>query len=140
MTAARIVLVDDSIADVQLLRIALDEQGKKYELEVLRTGDDALRFVNDQATRGGSDNPCVILLDLHLPRHDGLDVLAAIRSCPELAHVHVVVLSGSANPAQREQVQSLGATYVQKPLELADYFALGTKVMDICSSAVAATA
>jgi CheY-like chemotaxis protein len=135
MSNPRILLVDDNVADVSLLRMAFDEQGQDYELQVLRTGEDALRFVNEHGKNGDDSNPCVILLDLNLPRHDGLVVLQAIRNSPELAHINVVMLSGFASPAQREKVSRLGAAYMQKPMDLEDYFALGTKVIEICKQA-----
>ena len=140
MSGARIVLVDDNIADVKLLKLAFDERGKDYDLHVLRSGGAALHFVREHKSGEHGAEPCVILIDLNLPEFDGLVVLKAIKETPELKDVHVVVLSGFASPRQREAIQGLGATYMQKPLELADYFALGSRVMDICDSAKAASA
>jgi CheY-like chemotaxis protein len=140
MSPARIVLVDDNIADVKLLKMAFDERARNYQLEVLRSGEDALRFVEEHSGGGKHSDPCVILLDLNLPQYDGLVVLKAIKDSPELAHISVVVLSGFASPRQREEIESLGAMYMQKPLELSDYFALGSKVIDICEGASAAVA
>lgn len=134
MAPARIVLVDDNVADVKLMKIAFAGKGSDYQLEVLRSGEDALRFVKDhKGSDGVKNNPCVIVLDLNLPHYDGLVVLKAIKESPELANVNVVVLSGFASPKQMETITRLGATYMQKPLELADYLALGSKVMEICA-------
>ena len=140
MSGSRIVLVDDNIADVKLLKMAFDEREKDYELQVLRSGGAALNFVQEHRAKGIHHDPCVILIDLNLPEYDGIVILKAIKDTPELANVHVVMLSGFASPRQREVIHSLGATYMQKPLELADYFALGSRVMDICDSARAASA
>jgi CheY-like chemotaxis protein len=137
MSAARIVLVDDNIADVKLLKMALDEKKKAYELKVLQSGEAALDFVRN-FSKDDERNPCVILLDLNLPRYDGLAVLKAIKGAPELSHVKVVVLSGLASPQQRATIKDLGALYIEKPMELSDYFELGARVMELCEKALAA--
>jgi CheY-like chemotaxis protein len=136
VSVAKILLVDDNTADVSLLRMALNEQEEEYDLEVLRSGEDALRFIEDRRTDAAEPDPCVILLDLHLPRFDGLAILQAIRQSPELAHIHVVVLSGFASPAERERIATLGAVYVQKPFQLSEFVELGARVMAICKSAL----
>jgi DNA-binding response OmpR family regulator len=139
MSVARILLIDDSAADINLLRLALDSQEENYELEVLRTGEDALKFIREQTGESSDRDPCVILLDLHLPQFDGLAILQAIRASSELSHVHVVVLSGLASPAEQERIAMLGAFYVQKPFHLTEFLELGAKIMAVCrSSAVAA--
>ena len=135
MAAAKILLVDDNIADVKLLRIALDEQDGAYELDVLPTGEDALRFVQTHGTSMQTD-PCVIILDLHMPRYGGLDILVEIKGSPVLAHVSVVILSGAASPSEKRRIAELGASYMQKPSELSEYMELGSKIMDICSNGV----
>jgi len=53
--------------------------------------------------------PCVILLDLYLPAHDGMAVLRAIRQAPALEHIHVVVLTAQASPSQEIEIASMGA-------------------------------
>jgi CheY-like chemotaxis protein len=139
MAPAKILVVDDNTADVKLLRIALDQHGEKYEMQVLGSGEDALRFVAEHGKRG-REHPCVILLDLNLPQYDGLVILKAIRQNPQLSDVRVVVLSGFASPQQRGHIESLGGIYMQKPLELADYFELGAKVIEICNGTAAVAA
>lgn len=140
MNPARIVLVDDNTADVNLLRMALDQQHAQYELHVLESGDEALRFVQQHRESTRDAHPCVILLDLHLPKYDGLAILRAIRQAPALAHIHVVVLSGMASPTERDKIAALGAAYRQKPFDLNDYLDLGAEVIAICASVSAAAA
>jgi CheY-like chemotaxis protein len=132
MSAAKILLVDDNIADVKLLRLSLDGQAADYELQVLSTGEDALRFVQSHRRTMQEADLCVIILDLHMPRYDGLEILAEIKRSSDLAHVTVVVLSGAASPAQKQKIAELGATYMQKPSELSEYMALGCKIIEIC--------
>jgi CheY-like chemotaxis protein len=135
MGTAKILLVDDNTADINLLRLALDQQGEQYELEVLRSGEDALQFVREHREGLREPDPCVILLDLHLPRHDGLAILDAIRQSSNLGHIHVVILSGLASPAEKERISRLGGLYVQKPFRLTEFMELGAQIIAICRSA-----
>ncbi len=139
MSAAKILVVDDNAADINLLRVALDENDQEYELRVLQTGDEALRFV--EAQKDGLKEPdlCVILLDLHLPRYDGLAVLRGIRHVGILSHIQVIVLSGAASPAERREISAMGAIYRQKPFDIQGFFDLGAEILAICKGyAVAA--
>jgi CheY-like chemotaxis protein len=135
MSVARILVVDDNAADINLLRLALDAQKEKYHMDVLRTGEDALRFIRDKAARENEPDPCVILLDLHLTHWDGLAVLEAIRQSPDLAHVNVIVLSGLASPQEKTRIAALGAVYRQKPFQLTEFMDLGAAVLAICKDA-----
>lgn len=140
MNPARIIVVDDNTADVNLLRVALDQQHSAYELIVLESGDQALQFVREYRQGPPHSRPCVILLDLHLPKYDGLAILNAIRQTPQLQTIHVVVLSGMASPDEKEKIASLGAVYRQKPFDLDDYLDLGAEVLDMCADISAAAA
>jgi CheY-like chemotaxis protein len=137
MSPARILVVDDSTADVSLLRVALNQQNEAYELEVLETAEQALAFVQEHKDRshGGLHEvePCVILLDLHLPRYDGLTILKAIKQAPVLAHIHVMVLSGIATPQEQFKIATMGALYRQKPSSLEGYLDLGAEIFAVCA-------
>ena len=132
MSPARILVVDDNTADVNLLRLALDQQGDDYTLDVLATAEEALRFVKESKNGVHRPPPCVILLDLHLPKYDGVAILQAIKQAPDLAHIHVVVLSGMASPAEKAKIANLGASYRQKPFGLNEYLDLGAEILAIC--------
>src|SRR2546429_361251 len=130
---ARILVVEDNQADVFLLRHALDEHGKEYQLEVLRDGGEALRFVEQQRVLASDPNPCAIVLDLHLPKHDGAAVLKAIREEPTLAHIHVVALTSLASPTEETEVRKLGIRlYRAKPTDLDEWIRLAGDILAIC--------
>jgi CheY-like chemotaxis protein len=137
---ARILVVDDNTADIRLLRVALDQHGAEYVLEVLDNGEDALGFVDSHGRGSAEPEPCVILLDLHLPRYDGIAILQAIRQAPGLAHIHVVILSGMASPREKEKIANMGGVYRQKPFNLDEYFELGAEIFAICGAVVGAVA
>ncbi len=138
-TPARILVVEDNQADVFLLRHALDEHREEYQLEVLRDGAEAILFVQQQRTFASEPTPCAIVLDLHLPKHDGASVLRAIRGEPTLAHIHVVALTSIASPAEETEVRNMGLRlYRAKPTELDGWIQLAGEILEICQDAAEA--
>jgi two-component system response regulator len=130
---ARIVVVEDNPADVTLLRYALDHHQEPYQLEVLRDGEEALHFIHQFRTGAREPHPCVVVLDLYLPRYDGLAVLRAIREEPVLAHIHVIVLTTQPTPAEEQELLELGTRLCRsKPMNLEDLKVLGGEVLEIC--------
>ncbi len=136
---ARIVVMEDSPTDVRLLRYALDLHNEPYELKVLTDGEQALRFVEEHRTEGQDPEPCVIVLDLHLPRYDGLAVLRAIKAAPALAHIHVVILTAQASPAEELEMRRLGVRlYRAKPMDFAGLTAVAAEILEVCKEGVLA--
>jgi CheY-like chemotaxis protein len=75
----------------------------------------------------------VIVLDLHLPKHDGAAVLRAIRQEPVLAHVGVVALTTIASPRDEHEVRDLGVRlYKAKPSLIDDWIELARQILEIC--------
>jgi CheY-like chemotaxis protein len=139
MKPPKILIIDDNEIDIFLLRKALDQQGEDYELEILIDGEEALRFVRENRTGIREPHPCVILLDLHLPRYDGMAILRAIREAPALEHIRVLILSALATPQQEIEIASLGGTYTRKSSSLHDLVKLAEEIIAICKSFFLAT-
>ena len=135
--STRIVVVEDNRADIYLLRHALNQhQEDEYELEVHHDGAEAIRFIERERDNPAEPGPCVIVLDLHLPKQDGCTVLEAIRQDPVLANVHVVALTSLASPSEELQVQALGVRlYRTKPIGLEDWIELAGEILAICREA-----
>jgi CheY-like chemotaxis protein len=130
---ARIVLIEDNPADVWLLRKALDAQDFNYQLDVLEDGEQALRFVREYCHNSGEPLPCVVVLDLHLPRYDGLDVLKRLRYEPSLSDVQVVALTGSTSPGEEAEIMAFGVRlYRQKPDDFDGVLKLGEEIIAVC--------
>jgi two-component system, chemotaxis family, response regulator Rcp1 len=131
---AKILMIEDNAADVFLLRHALDQHADEYSLEVIRDGEAAIEFVSLQRAAGvGDEQPCVIVLDLHLPKHDGAAVLKVIRQEPVLDHVQVVALTTLASPRDEEEVRELGVRlYRSKPVNVEDWIELAGNILEIC--------
>jgi CheY-like chemotaxis protein len=116
----RILLVEDSRNDVELMLTALSENSIANEVVVLRDGEEAL----DYLYRRGlfrlrfEGNPVVILLDLKLPKIDGVEVLTVLKSDPVLRLIPVVVLSSSQEEPDLIRCYELGTNaYVVKPID-----------------------
>ena len=117
-----ILLAEDNPADIYLIREALKHHQVRAELLVSTDGKDVLEKIQNTETRA----PALIILDLNLPRHDGIEVLEVVRGNPDLAHVPVVVLTSSDSPRDRLNALHLGATrYIRKPSNLNDFLSLG---------------
>jgi CheY-like chemotaxis protein len=111
----KILLVDDSDADVYLFQEAFRGLQSVHELEVARDGEQALRHLH--AAAGLEHLPAVILLDLNLPKMDGFEVLRKIRADPKLCAIPVVVFSSSSDRRQVYRAYEMGANaYVVKPM------------------------
>lgn len=117
---AKILLVEDNRRDLELTIRALEQAGVHGRIEIARDGAEALNFLFGPGPSPGAPPdvlPMVILLDLKLPKVDGLEVLARLKADPRTAPVPVVVLTSSAE--QRDVVESyqLGLnSYIVKPV------------------------
>lgn len=139
--AVRIVIIEDNPADIFLFRRAFEQQGEEFDLEVLRDGEAALEFVREHRAGSRKPDPCVIVLDLHLPKYDGMAVLRAIRLEPTLEHVRVAVVTSLANPAEEAQLQDADVQlYRQKPSQLHEFLELGAEIFALCKSYLSARA
>jgi CheY-like chemotaxis protein len=120
----RILMVEDDPNDVELTMTALGEYNLANEVVVTRDGAEALDYLycrGNFATRT-SDNPAVLLLDLKLPKVDGLQVLKQIKSDEKLRLIPVVVLTSSHE--ERDMIASyrLGVNaYVVKPVDFHEF-------------------
>ncbi len=119
-----ILLVEDSPADAHLTLEALEDTSTVYHVHVVGDGVEALRFLRRHSPHERAPRPDIILLDLNLPRMDGKELLAEIKSDELLLDIPVVVLSSSAslddiNYAYRHQA----ACYITKSMKLAPYMA-----------------
>lgn len=114
---ARLLLVEDSKADIDLVKLAARQSKSDVNLTVIQDGAEALGYLKDLASTDDSVFPHLILLDLRLPGLDGLDSLRAIRSDPVLGQLPVVVFSSSDDPTDIDTAYEVGANaFLQKPV------------------------
>jgi CheY-like chemotaxis protein len=121
---ARILIVEDDPNDVELTLTALGEYNLANEVVVTRDGQQALDYLycKGEFAARPSDNPAVMLLDLKLPKIDGLEVLQQIKSDPKLKLIPVVVLTSSHEERDKMRSYSLGVNaYVVKPVDFHEF-------------------
>ncbi len=120
MNTRSILLAEDSAKDAELTQLALAEHNLANELVMVRDGAQALDYLyrrGELANRSG-DDPAVILLDLKMPKVDGLDVLRQIKGDPALRTIPVVMLTSSREESDLVEGYKMGANaFVVKPVE-----------------------
>lgn len=106
-SSSPILVVDDEPEDTYFLRRALKGAGLTNPVIGCSDGEEAVHFL--ESAKFGGQQPCLVFLDLRMPRMDGFEFLAWIRSHAEFEDLKVVVLSSSERPEDRERALSLGA-------------------------------
>lgn len=120
-----VIIIDDNPGDIALTQEAFAENGMPAEFTAAMSGDEALELLIGL----GEDPhlPDLILLDLNLPKINGLEILAFVRQHPRLASVPTVVLTTSNRAQDREQACQLGAAdYLVKPAIFSEFLELVT--------------
>jgi two-component system, chemotaxis family, response regulator Rcp1 len=122
---ARVLLVEDNEADVRLTREALRDAGDDIRLSSVTDGELALAYLRRENGYQEAPRPDLVLLDLNLPRKNGLEVLEEMRADPDLACVPVIMLTTSSAEHDVVACYSRGANcFVVKPLELDEFMDL----------------
>ncbi|NMG74656.1 response regulator [Aromatoleum diolicum] len=116
----RILLVEDNPVDLDLALRAFSRKNSDRPIEVARDGEEALSFI--ARWEAGHPVPAMILLDIKLPRVNGLEVLRRLKSHPRFAYIPVVMLTTSGEDADVGQAYELGAnSYIIKPVNFARF-------------------
>jgi CheY-like chemotaxis protein len=121
---ARILLVEDDPRDVELTMTALEDYNLTNEVVITHDGEEALDFLyyRGKFESRAKQNPAVILLDLKLPKIDGLEVLEKIKSDEKLRVIPVVVLTSSREERDMVTSYKLGVNaYVVKPVDFHEF-------------------
>jgi CheY-like chemotaxis protein len=125
MDCKRILLVEDNPGDIELTQRALQKSNVANEMTVAEDGVAALEHLFGKDGQSGCPEdqlPVVILLDLKLPRIDGMEVLRRIRQSPKTKHIPVVVLTSSDEQKDIVESYNLGAnSYIRKPVKFNDF-------------------
>ena len=119
-----ILLVEDNPRDIELTLAALEENRLANEVIVVRDGEEALDYLNRRGIfrLRAEGNPAVVLLDLKLPKVNGLEVLEQVKTDPTMQAVPVVMLTSSREEPDLARSYKLGANaYVVKPVDFNEF-------------------
>jgi CheY-like chemotaxis protein len=114
-----ILLVEDNAADVLFTRQVLDRSELDCRLTVARDGEEALVVLRREGAHADTPRPDLVLLDLNMPRMNGLELLEVVKSSPELCTIPILILTSSIadDDVQRAYSQHVNA-YIRKPVDL----------------------
>jgi CheY-like chemotaxis protein len=131
----RILVAEDNPADVYLIRAALEEHGIDLPLQVCADGREVLQIICQLEGVAGTQLN-LIILDLNLPRHDGIEILQRLRESERLGRIPVVILTSSDSPRDRILASKLGAaSYLRKPSSLEQFLGLGAVFKELLGRA-----
>jgi CheY-like chemotaxis protein len=118
-----IVLVEDSAKDIELTLAAFEESNLANPVVVLRDGSEALEYLRNLVSVGSEVQPAVVLLDVKMPKVNGVEVLRNIKADPNLRNLPVVMLTSSRESPDVVECYELGANaYVVKPMGFSEFF------------------
>lgn len=133
---ARIFLIEDNPADVELIEECLRQYGIRYELIHCDNIEAALSLANNFGT-GGQEHPDLMLLDYNLPRGEARAVLQACSENPALAHMRRAVVTSSLAPKDHQEALHFGAdAFISKPADLDGFLVtVGGKIAELLGQA-----
>jgi CheY-like chemotaxis protein len=125
----QLLVIEDNPADVDLLRRALVLAGLDCQLTVIGDGADALAlFRQESATL----TPDLVVVDLNLPKHSGLEIIEQMRRNPTFASLPVVILSSSSAPRDRAKIENFQVIrYIVKPADLEEFMRIGWQIREV---------
>ena len=139
METTKILLIEDNPMDVRLVRIALEKvHDWPTEMTVAADGEEAINYLLD----GETLKPDLVILDLNLPKRDGLEVLQLIRITDYLYGLPVVMLSSSPEDVVKAKIANANMEaelYLTKPSSVSDFLAIGGMLRDFYTGHVVAS-
>jgi len=121
-----ILLVEDRSVDIDLTQRAFEKQRLLNPIQVARDGEEALRFID--RWEAGEPTPICVLLDLRMPKVNGLEVLRKLKAHPRFSSIPVIVLTTSREDSDIAEAYKLGCnSYIVKPVEF-------EKFMDVAAN------
>jgi CheY-like chemotaxis protein len=119
MKVINILLVDDDSLDALDIRRTLDKLNLMYKLVVARNGEEAIDLLKQKPGINGDSYPDIVLIDLNMPRMNGLEFLTGVRNTNEWKNLKCFILTTSEEKMEKEAAKKLGISgYIVKPLKL----------------------
>jgi CheY-like chemotaxis protein len=119
MKKKAVVITDDDSGDRFLIRMAFEEAGLDLDISEYQNGSELINFLDNGCK---SNPPCLILLDLNMPKKSGFDVLEFIKAHPATCHVPIIVFTTSTDEHDKARCKQLGAIdFISKPGDYTGY-------------------
>ena len=127
-----ILVIEDNPADVDLLKLAMETSGLICDVTVIDDGGEALALTRQQGRHAEMPAPDLIILDLNLPKNDGLEILEAMRESQPYAQTPIAVLSSSSSPRERAKIEKYSISrFITKPSYLEEFLAIGNVIKEL---------
>jgi CheY-like chemotaxis protein len=110
-----ILCVDDDDDDLFFIKDIIESQGHAFEIKQARNGWEALNYLQKGLKK--NEFPCLIIMDMNMPRMDGKHAISKIRENEQLAKIPIVVFTTSSNAAHRLYFESQGIRFITKPFD-----------------------
>lgn len=119
MNKPHIISVEDSRTDIELMRRVVEKEMKECDVRYIEDGESAIQFFESPEFR--DHPPKCILMDIKLPKMNGLEVLNYLRNKKQIKNIPVIILSSSDRPEEIKETYLLGGnSYIEKPKNYAD--------------------
>jgi CheY-like chemotaxis protein len=125
-----LLLAEDNLPDALLIREAIKMENLPVEVFVASDGERAIDFLETAERDRDAPQPDVILLDINLPKVDGLEVLRRIREGEKFNQIPVIIITSSDSPSDRKEAAKFGAGYFRKPPTYAEFLKIGPALKD----------
>lgn len=137
LKSIRILMAEDNEMDVFLVRAAFEQGRLAVHLDVAENGVEALAFLRREGPYADAERPDLVMLDINMPRMDGLSTLKAIRDDPALRTLPVVMLTTSnAETDVLRSYESFANAYIVKPISMDSFFSVVKTFEDFWFSVV----
>ena len=110
-----ILCVDDDDDDLFFIKEIIESQGHSFEIKEARNGVDALNYLQKGLEK--AEMPCLIIMDMNMPRMDGRQTITKIKEHEQLARIPIVVFTTSSNAAHQLYFESQGIRFITKPFD-----------------------
>jgi CheY-like chemotaxis protein len=120
-----LLLAEDNLPDALLVKEAIRQEKLPVEVYTVTDGEKAIDFLTQAESNSSSPSPDLLILDLNLPRRDGLEILRGVRSSAKFRDLLVLVVTSSDSPSDLRETAALGAGYFRKPPSYDGFLKLG---------------
>jgi DNA-binding response OmpR family regulator len=121
----KLLLAEDNLPDALLVREAIKKENLPLDVYIAADGEQALRFIENAESDPAAPSPNILLLDLNLPKVDGIEVLRKIRAGRKYKDIPVLIITSSDSASDRSASAALGARYFRKPPMYTEFLKIG---------------